>query len=694
MLFFTSFFSLYATPQQVDFYTSSAQKSGDIISSDSEVLVFSDEYFISANKAKYNDKTKDIELFGNVNVLRGEKEKINSCYAKVNLNSNEADFENFFFANNDMEVWFQSGQSSLDDKFFTGKNSSVSSCNVENPDWQIKFSSADLNRDTQFLNVYNAKFYVKNVPIFYLPYFGFSVDTSRQTGLLIPKIELNSNDGFYYEQPIYIAAYDSWDLELDPQYRSSRGLGSYTTFRIVDSMYSNAEFNTGYFREQNAYFKKEQLKNKQHFGFEFKYLRTNLIKDFFSNNFQEGLWIDGIYLNDVDYLNLGRRDYRDLTSLATSKFNYFLADENNYYAMYSKYYIDTSVANNKNTLQEYPSFQYHRFLDGIFNNYIQYSFDANFHRYYREIGTYANYMDFDLPLTYHMGIFDDFLHFKFSESLHYSIAHYANRPQYQKDKEYRFENSHTFYLYTDLSKPYSYFYHSLHFGAEYFLTGAKSGEITEDFLKTNTSPQDFKLKAVQYFYNNKGEKKFKHRLNVNYDIDITSWDKLNNLVEYYLSQNITLSNEAEYSYIQRRFVKVLSGIDIDFNRFNLNFSHAYKYDSDLSVRQNGVISQAPKYSFIGTQANYSYNANFNFFSGIWFDTNRANINSWELGYTFQRKCWNYSLMYRERIDPQLTSAGIKAKNKSGVYFVFNLYPIGGVKYDFALEENENAVNSL
>lgn len=659
--------------------------------SESEVLLFSNDYFISANKAIYNDKSKDIELFGDVNVLRGDNEKISSCYARVNLDSNEADFQNFFFANSDMEVWFQSGESRLDDKVFIGKNSSVSSCNVDEPDWQIKFTSGELDRESKFLNVYNAKFYVKNVPVFYLPYFGFSVDTSRQTGLLIPKVELNSNDGFFYEQPFYIAVQDSWDIQLDPQLRTSRGAGGYYTFRVVDSLYSNAQVNAGYFREQNHYFKKENLKNKEHFGVELKYLRENLVKDIFEGNYQEGLWIDGIYLNDVDYLNLGRRDYRDLTSLATSNFSYFLANENNYYATYSKYYIDTSKTNNKSTLQEYPSFQYHRFLEGLFDNFIQYSLDANYHRYYREVGVYANYMDFNLPITYHTGFMKDFLQFKFTESLHYSIADYFQREAHLKQKEYRFENSHELSLYTDLSKAYASFYHTINLQMQYFLTGAKSGDITQDFLKTNTSPNDLRFHMSQYFYNDAGKKRFKHRFNINYDIDNTSWDKLNNLVAYYFSDTVSLSNEAEYSYKQRRFIKVLNELNVRLDSLDLSFSHAYKHDEEISAFQDNRLVQGPKYNFIGSRLNYAYNANYNFFSGIWFDTARANINAWEVGYTYQRKCWNYSLVYKERIDPQLTSAGIKAKNRSGVYFVFNLYPIGGINYDFALEESENAV---
>ncbi|MCE3577978.1 LPS-assembly protein LptD, partial [Campylobacter jejuni] len=96
-----------------------------------------------------------------------------------------------------------------------------------------------------------------------------------------------------------------------------------------------------------------------------------------SDNFQEGLWIDATYLNDVDYLNLGSRDYRDLNSLVTSKINYFLADENNFYGAYARYYIDTSKLSNNTTLQEYPSFQYHRFLNNLFDERLRYSFDAS-----------------------------------------------------------------------------------------------------------------------------------------------------------------------------------------------------------------------------------------------------------------------------------------------------------------------------
>ncbi|NES53934.1 LPS-assembly protein LptD, partial [Escherichia coli] len=75
------------------------KKEGDILTANNDVIIFSDFYFITANKAIYNEKTGDVELFGDVNILRGQNERSHSDYAKINLNSNQADFSNFFFSN-------------------------------------------------------------------------------------------------------------------------------------------------------------------------------------------------------------------------------------------------------------------------------------------------------------------------------------------------------------------------------------------------------------------------------------------------------------------------------------------------------------------------------------------------------------------------------------------------------------------
>jgi len=670
---------------EFDFYAKTVSKKDDNISSNEPVLLFSKDYLIKANKANYNEKSKDLELSGDVSILREDKESLKACYARLNLNTNEASFKNFFFANTDMEVWFQSEQSDLNDNVFIGKNSVVSSCDVENPDWQIKFSQGELDRAKKFLHLYNARLYVKEVPVMYLPYFGFSVDTSRQSGLLLPKLEFNRTDKFYYEQPIYWVISNNADLEFSPQLRVQRGFGAYSSLRFVDSLSSSGELNLGAFRERNSFFQKEDLKNKTHKGVELKYSREDLTKSLagLDEGFSEGLFIDAIYLNDIDYLNLGRRNFKDVTSLVTSKLNYFLADENNYYAAYAKYYIDTSKLSNADTLQEYPSFQYHHFLSSIFNNHLQYSFDVNFHRYHRTQGMYANTMDFNLPLSYHTKFFNDYLNFNFTEILNGSLINYTKNPS--KDKEHIFRNYHNFSLYTDLSKAYSGFLHSINLGFNYFLVGAKSGQITQDFLSIEDPYENASMKFVQYFYDKNGKKRLKHQFSSDYNVDLSKLQGFSNKLEYFFNENLSLSNDVIYSYTQKRFTKVVSSMTMSLERFNASLTHAYLNDKELLER---------KYSFISSQFDYTLNANYKLFSGAYFDTQQAHLNAWEAGFSYQRQCWNYSLMYKERIDPQLSSRGIKAKNKSGVYLAFNFYPLGGVGYDFSLTENESAVSEF
>ncbi|WP_044598572.1 LPS-assembly protein LptD [Campylobacter peloridis] len=665
--------SIYAS--KVDIYALDVVKKQDIIEAKNNVVVVSDFYLITASEAKYNETTKDLELFGDVNILRGQKERTHSTYTKINLKDNSTAFKNLFFSNNDLEVWLQCHKAKFDNKFFITENSVVSSCNVEKPDWEIRFDEGKLNRESNFLHLYNAKLYVKNTPIMYLPYFGFSVDTRRKSGLLVPELVLKQSEGLYYNQPVYYVIDDNADLQVEPQIRTKRGYGIYTTLRFIDSLHSQGEISGGIFGEKSSYKREENLKNKEHYGLEIKYANEDLFKSLLKDDYQEGLWIDATYLNDVDYMNLSSK-INTQASLVTSKINYFLSDEDNYYGVYAKYYIDTSKISNKDTMQEYPSLQYHRYLNGFFDNYIQYSIDSSFHRYYRQVGIYAKTLNFDIPLIYHASFLDDFLNFTFTERIYANFVDYSNTDL--KNQEHLFRNSHNFSLYSDLSKSYKNFYHTLYMGLNYYLPGAKSGSITEDFIGIKNDPEQFNFAISQYFYNALGKKKLFHSLVAKYYTDEKDFGGFDNIIEYFYSDNISFRNESRYLGVEEKFDRVFSEALFDYYDWKISLNHAYR------------IYENEKYNFLGTKAQYDINVNYKIFGGLWFDLNK-NPEKWELGYTYQRKCWNYSLMYRKDISPKLTSGGISAKDQSGLYFMFNFYPIGGVAYDFSLEESEKSI---
>ena len=96
MLFLSALLG-FLNAEQVDFYANDLQKNGELVEANSSVLIFSDNYLISADRAEFNETSRDVELFGEVSVLRNQNERFNSCYAKVNLDGDRASFKDFFF---------------------------------------------------------------------------------------------------------------------------------------------------------------------------------------------------------------------------------------------------------------------------------------------------------------------------------------------------------------------------------------------------------------------------------------------------------------------------------------------------------------------------------------------------------------------------------------------------------------------
>ena len=263
--------SLQARVENVEFVAKEVHKVGDIVVATGDVLVYSPSYLISAKRAKYDEKNEIVELFENVSILRNNEEATNSNYAKINLKTNEITTDNTFAMHQSKELWIVSEQFCSSDARIDTSKSIVSSCNVDEPDWHIEYKDGYLDKQKKYLHIYNPVFYgnlpfVGNTPLFYLPYFGFSTDKTRRTGFLTPKISFSKSEGLFFEQPFYIAEYNEWDLELNPQIRTNRGVGLYATFRFADSPYSSGYIRTGFFKDSKKYQDKNSLKYSTHTG--------------------------------------------------------------------------------------------------------------------------------------------------------------------------------------------------------------------------------------------------------------------------------------------------------------------------------------------------------------------------------------------------------------------------------------------
>lgn len=120
------------------------------------------------------------------------------------------------------------GKMVLHEAFFTA-------CDCpEDPDWHIQAKSIRMTLGT-YLIAKDLFFYAGKTPILYLPYFVYPAITTRQTGLLIPRVGRSSTDGIRYDQDFFWAISQNQDATFSLDHRSKKGVGGELEYRYVIS---------------------------------------------------------------------------------------------------------------------------------------------------------------------------------------------------------------------------------------------------------------------------------------------------------------------------------------------------------------------------------------------------------------------------------------------------------------------------
>lgn len=110
---------------------------------------------------------------------------------------------------------------------------SFTTCPEQSEDWKIKASKISINQDKPFGEAYNTRFYVGDVPVFYLPYFAFPITTERQSGFLFPKFASSTRTGVEYEQPFYWNIAPNMDATISTRLMTNRGIQLKSEFRYL-----------------------------------------------------------------------------------------------------------------------------------------------------------------------------------------------------------------------------------------------------------------------------------------------------------------------------------------------------------------------------------------------------------------------------------------------------------------------------
>ncbi len=696
LILFIIFANILNASDKVEIYATKMDSKSGIVEASGGVNVIYKDYFLSADNAIYDRESGDLELFDNIRVTRGGEYKILGSYAKVNIAKKEREFKPFYMLEKNSKIWMSADKGRIEDRNTEIDSGSVSGCDPNDPLWEMEFSSSDYNSKTKWLNLYNTRLYIYDIPVFYTPYFGYSLDKTRRTGLLMPMLGLSNSEGFYYEQPLYIAEYDSWDLELKPQVRTRRGSGLYSNFRFVDSKTSKGELKLGYFDEHSEYLNKYNLENDSHYGFNFRYNNNDFINQWFGVNFegQSGLYADINSMNDVDYLNLSTNDstQQSTATQVLSRVNMFYNTDSNYYGAYFKYYQDLTKQSNEDTLQKLPTFQYHYYLDTLLKDHLLYSLDIQSNNVYREINTKVIQTNINIPIRLQTELFDEFLNVSYTSNFYGQHSNFSgenNVSGLRPEDGYFARNYHTFSAVSQLTKAFKDFTHIIGLELKHTMSGAEYddgfyeniGDFCADPININSPECEFydisevqeitQLDFSQYIFDSSASQKLYHRVSqrINHGVLDGRYGELENELDYKPVDSISLYSNIFYNFDESLFSKIYSRVSFNDYGLNIGLSHLYKEDIskdlDASDRHTSYLTSRAGYTY---DKHYSFNAMFN------YDIESSLKKSMEVGFMYKKRCWDFGIRYAENNRPILTTAGEDSVYDKYIYLSIVLKP--------------------
>ena len=674
----------------------------NIITAVGDVVAYSPTYYLSSDKMVYDKDREILELFDNVLIIKDNKIQTQSNYAYVDMKNDIINQDPVFLMDNSSNIWSNSKEANKDKDLITLENSILSSCDCIDPIWSIRSSSSDYDTEAMWMNTYNPRLYIKNVPVFYLPYFGFPTDTTRRTGLLLPTMGYSSSEGFLYSQPIFIAPADNYDIELIPQIRTQRGYGSYANFRYADSPDSMLNLKTGYFKEFNNYRREEKLENSEHYGLDIDYERKNIFST--KKEHQDGVFTSIRYLNDIEYIILKEDDGNLGTDKKVeSKVNYFYNTPEYYGGVYGKYYIDASKKSNANTLQELPQVQFHSYNKELFLENLIYSIDTKAQNFTRKEGLNAKIYDITVPISYTKNILDDYMYLGVENRTILTQYDYSNSlyNNLRYEDGTLIQNRTSFIVGTDLIKPYSDYIHTLNLNASYDIPEnlRKDGDLYNITVKENQplkydelsvfptlqEQKTIKLSLNQSIYDKENLKQFiNHKMSQSIlynSVDEPKFQDLDNYVKINHDYG-SLSGKVVYNMDDNKVVE--GSFDNSLSYEDLTFSAGYYY----SKKTNNEFNTRDDLESYRLSTSYKLAKDYSIKYYENYDLQQKTRNRQGIGLNIDDSCWNLDLLLEKEITPRSSTINSNSYEQTIVYAVLMLKPIGGIRQKSIVQNSD------
>lgn len=204
-----------------------------------DVEMSTDNWQARADRADYNSDEGILDLSGNVRFwetglfISGAGARVDTADSTATLTGAEYYLPDKTARGSAAELFLDPGTST------SGEDMSFTTCAPENSGdlegnfWSISARTLVLNHDTERGSGRDIVLKIKDIPIFYSPYFTFPLDRSRKTGFLAPSIGKNSHGGFETRFPYYWNISPNMDATLTPRALANSGVMGMLEYRYL-----------------------------------------------------------------------------------------------------------------------------------------------------------------------------------------------------------------------------------------------------------------------------------------------------------------------------------------------------------------------------------------------------------------------------------------------------------------------------
>ena len=280
--------------------------SKDLFELSGNVEVSSFDYALSANQFNINKTENSAQGLGNINFQDSE---IKILGKKVSL-TKESEILNYEFDSPTFQI-YKDNINGKAEKISGNKNiksltnASISSCDINNPDWLLNASTIKIDHINNKGYAENTQLNFFGIPIFYSPYLDWTLK-GKGTGFLFPKISsytnINGEKANQFNIPYFVNFASDRDILLSLNHLSDRGSSYEASYRQL--IYPNKELDNGRWELKFNFLDNDKISNND------RWLIDNKLNLNFSD--KSNLSLNNFRVSDKDY-------FRDIMLEGSSK---------------------------------------------------------------------------------------------------------------------------------------------------------------------------------------------------------------------------------------------------------------------------------------------------------------------------------------------------------------------------------------